>query len=326
MAPTHSKFPTPSDWSKAEDYLLPQQRTRVFLRGLRKTVGKGEVPEPLGPFGKRNLVDFLDHGLPPVDRSSLTTVMQKNLVDGVAKLKEMLASGDLRPTDLVVFPLDRAEGKVYKRRFSENIVPTLTTTNKYLFVVSLDFDLAEKDQKFFRFLSPTERMLLQGFSHQTLAGCSEALRIKGAGNAYPVPLMIAALAPLLKEVRAGLGALPPTHKSLMMKDAQDVRENFDKFMEECRVASSSQKNGARKKRRSAAAKPKAEAKGKAKAAKKKRGGKKEKKSAKADGKTKKKTIRKRPAGQPKRKTEKKKKLSVGHRSQNRFRWIESSSS
>lgn len=315
------------DWNvvtlKAEDYMLPQQRTRVFLRGLRKTVGNGQVPKPLDPFGKRKLVDFLDHSLPSVDKSILTTTMAKNLADGVNALQSMVTQGDLLKDDIMVWPLDRAEGKVYKRRFSKNIVPTLTTTNKYLFVASLDLEKKEKDRKFFRFLATSERMLLQGFDVSTLAGSSDALRVKGAGNAYPVPLMIAALAPILSEVRKSLGG-EPKQPSLPIKAATDVCQRFDEFMEECRLASSSKGKGAAKKRPAAKAKAakkkKAASKAKARATSaKKKNGKTKKKAGKTQNKK-----RKHPGTEPERKA--RKKSGLGHRSHSRHRWIRSSSS
>ncbi|CAK9077864.1 unnamed protein product [Durusdinium trenchii] len=223
------------DWGvvslKAEQYMLAQQRTRVFLRGLRRTVGKGTVPEPLDPFGKKPLVDFLDPKLPSVDKSTLTDVMRQNLIDAMAAINKMMKKGDAVSSDIIVFPLDRAEGKVYVRRFSKNIVPTLTTTNKYLFLASLDLEMPEKDRKFFRFLSSTERMLLQWFDADTLYDCSDALRIKGAGNAYPVPLIIAVVAPLLMEIRPNLGTVPRSSTSL---GAQDCSK-FDEFMEVAKV-------------------------------------------------------------------------------------------
>ena len=223
------------DWGvvslKAEQYMLAQQRTRVFLRGLRRTVGKGTVPEPLDPFGKKPLVDFLDPKLPSVDKSTLTDVTRQNLIDAMAAINKMMKKGDAVSSDIIVFPLDRAEGKVYVRRFSKNIVPTLTTTN--MFLASLDLEMPEKDRKFFRFLSLTERMLLQGFDADTLYDCSDALRIKGAGNTYPVPLIIAVVAPLLMEIRPNLGAVPRSSTSL---GAQDCAK-FDEFMEACKADS-----------------------------------------------------------------------------------------
>lgn len=73
---------------KAEDYLLAQQRTRVFLRGVRVSIGGNKVPEPLNPFGHKPLQDFLNPRLPPVDWSSLTPTMVTNLKDAIAALKQ----------------------------------------------------------------------------------------------------------------------------------------------------------------------------------------------------------------------------------------------
>lgn len=80
--------------------------------------------------------------------------MTKNLKDSVLAMTKMLEDGEAMEEDILCFPLDRAEGKVYARRFSKNIVPTLTTTNKYLFLASLDLSKHEKKRKCFRFLDP----------------------------------------------------------------------------------------------------------------------------------------------------------------------------
>ena len=142
------------DWSvitlKAKNYLLPQQRTRVFLRGIRY----GRVPPPLPSYGQRPLEQFLDDRLPSVDWDTLTECMKENLSSGVEELQAMVSDGVLDSEDIIVFPLDRAPGKVYKRNFSKNIVPTLTTTNKYLFLVT-DLHKEEGDRRFFRFLHPS---------------------------------------------------------------------------------------------------------------------------------------------------------------------------
>eukprot|EP00435_Cladocopium_sp_Y103_P026564 s2101_g6.t1 len=67
----------------------------------------------------------------------------------------------------------------------KNVAPTLTTTNKYLFVASLDLDKEHSKRKFFRFLHPSERMLLQGFPADVLDDASDALRVHGSGNCIP---------------------------------------------------------------------------------------------------------------------------------------------
>ena len=56
------------DWQvavlKAQDYKLGQQRSRIFIRGLRRVFG--EVPDPLAPFGSTPLTAFLNPLLPGV--------------------------------------------------------------------------------------------------------------------------------------------------------------------------------------------------------------------------------------------------------------------
>ncbi|CAK9082143.1 Modification methylase DsaV (M.DsaV) (Cytosine-specific methyltransferase DsaV), partial [Durusdinium trenchii] len=196
------------DWAvvtlKAQDYMLAQQRTRVFLRGMRTCFGMGIVPPPMATFGPRPLVEFLDFSLPSVDWSGLTATMTQNLKDSLEAMKTMLQTGEAKEDDILCFPLDRAEGKVYVRRFSKNIVPTLTTTNKYLFLASLDLSKKETDRRVFRFLNPKERMLLQGFPPNTLDGCHDALKVQASGNAYPVPLMMAVLGPIVKDIKEDL--------------------------------------------------------------------------------------------------------------------------
>ena len=157
---------------------------QVFLRGLRKSFG--EIPAPLQPPGGRHLREFLCTTLPAVDVSGLTSNMQRNLATAEAALKKLLEQNKFQPQDLAVFPLDRAEGKKFARQFTKNIVPTFTTSNKYLFVCSLhDLDLARDAREFCRFLHPTERLVLQGFPKETLQNSPETLRVKAAGNAYP---------------------------------------------------------------------------------------------------------------------------------------------
>lgn len=144
-------------WDKVElsacDYLLAQQRTRIFLRGLRTTIAAG-IPAPLSPFRRRDLSEFLDHGLEPIDTSTLTEVMRKNLEDAEKDVKKMVKAGTYKEGDIIVIPLDRSTGKVYQRKCTVNIVPTLTTTNRYLFITSVNKGNSKKG--FHRFLHPSD--------------------------------------------------------------------------------------------------------------------------------------------------------------------------
>ena len=198
------------DTLKAVDYKLAQDRTRVFLRGIRSTLcPSGAVPPPLPPFGHRVLTDFLA-SMPCVDRKKLTKCMAQNLKDSQEQLRKLLQEGRLVETDVVCFPLDRADGKTYKRHISVNRTPTLTTSNSYLFVSDMKVGLPDQKRTHFRFLHPHERFVLQGFNVEVAEqfASSQALQVKAAGNAYPVPLIGAAMAPLL----AAFGKLPRKEK------------------------------------------------------------------------------------------------------------------
>ena len=97
---------------------------------------------------------------------------------------------------------------------STNSAPTLTTRNQYLFVLQVK-EVVERvpdnERQWFRKLRDTERLTLQGFP-KTLA-----LDLKGktrfaAGNAFPVPVIVAMLHPMLEALSTsglGLASWPP---------------------------------------------------------------------------------------------------------------------
>ena len=216
---------------KAKDYLLPQDRTRVFLRGIRSGLCPDNViPEVLPAFGSKSLKEFLSPGIPSVNRGSLTSCMQKNLKDAQGQLKELFANGDLEESDIVCFPLDRADGKCYKRQICKNKVPTLTTSNSYLFVSDMNFSKPDHETDFFRFLLPQERFTLQGFpAFISSSFNSQALQIKAAGNAYPVPLIAAAVAGLLEKI--GPDDLPRVDKvDKALEDQPALRLRLEEAM------------------------------------------------------------------------------------------------
>ncbi|CAK0862797.1 unnamed protein product, partial [Prorocentrum cordatum] len=178
------------------DYGLAQDRHRVFLRGLRTRGSK--IPMPLPPFGERKLVDFLARGLPPTPRDSLTDQMRKNL-------SEYERSGEVVDDDVVCFGLDRRLASVYAAPITHNCAPCLTTKNRYLFVVRIgDLSLPYGQRTMCRWLTPAERFGLQGFAPNTVQHLSsEGLAVQAAGNACPVPLVIAAVQPMLQHLASG---------------------------------------------------------------------------------------------------------------------------
>ena len=182
------------------DYMRPQTRVRVFIRGLRRSVAES-VPPCLPPFGKCTLRNVLVHAWPTYPRWCLTQQHQKNLVDYEAISRNLYHAGKALLDDICVVVLNR-DSPFYMI----NQVPTLTCNNRYLFLISVADvinQVEDKSREFFRFLLETERLALQGFPPEAARDFpSDALIIKATGNAYPPPLIMAAAAPLIQAMGA----------------------------------------------------------------------------------------------------------------------------
>ena len=145
----------------------------------------------------------------------MTSHMHQNLKDMHINVKADLQAGILEGCDVVAFPLDRAQGKAYKQSYRKDICPTLTCNNKYLYVMSVrDMEKPDEEKEFARFLLPKERLVLQGFRADVYDKLpTESTVVKAAGNAYPVPLLMACLKPIVEEISKtndGLMARPPS--------------------------------------------------------------------------------------------------------------------
>ena len=78
--------------------------------------------------------------------------------------------------------------------------PTFTCGNKFLFVMLAD----PEEQRYFRFLIAPERYSMQGKPPEMCRWLGNVqLAFKASGNAYPVPLIIASLFPLLETLGPG---------------------------------------------------------------------------------------------------------------------------
>ena len=183
------------------DYKVPHNRCRVFLRGVRKIVCSS-VPAPLAPWGQRMLRDVLGKH-PPIQRKSLTHVQQANLRAYELEIRCKVANGKMQTSDVAVFAVDRTlpkDGGIYGATISKNYVPTLTCHNRYLFVASVGDVVARRadsEREFFRFLCGSERICLQGFRKELALDLDPSCQLKTSGNAYPVPLMVAVLQPVV---------------------------------------------------------------------------------------------------------------------------------
>ena len=89
-------------------YMCPQTRVRVFLRGIRRVVSSC-VPAPLPPWGSRPLREALARDVAPTPREKLSAPQQANLLvrdeiilssNPVANPKAKLNPINLSPEDL----------------------------------------------------------------------------------------------------------------------------------------------------------------------------------------------------------------------------------
>ena len=153
-------------------------------------------------------------------------------------------------------------------------------------------------------------MLLQGFPPNTLDGCHDALKVQASGNAYPVPLMMAVLVPIVKDIKEDL-LQPFPAEPLNSPRCVALCHDFECYMD--KFASQVQDSGKpQKMKRPAAAKSKANKDKKAKTMKK------------AVAKSEKKAVKKTQAKQ--KKTPKKAVKKQSKRVRPAYRWLSSSES
>jgi len=118
-------------------------------------------------------------------------------------IRERVAAGTLQMGDVVVISPDRSEAGEYSMAISVNVAPTLTTHNSYLMVMSVADvvnETADSDREFFRKLMDSERLILQGLPTDLLLTLPPGRAVFASGNAYPPPLIISAMQPMLMAV------------------------------------------------------------------------------------------------------------------------------
>lgn len=184
-----------------QDYKLPQSRTRVFLRGMPRALVTDMIPPPLDGnlLEPKTLQDCLIQGLPCTKRDSLISNRKKNLKNFEFQLRVARKKNELGATSIAVCSIDRSSEATWQSSIQYDRIPTLTTSNVFLFMISTDdLDAPDDQKKLFRFLHPLERLLLQGLPVQKGDKLgNEKLIVKAAGNCYPPVLVAAAIAPML---------------------------------------------------------------------------------------------------------------------------------
>ena len=114
--------------------------------------------------------------------------------------------GEVEGESIAVISLDRGEDRVYQPEIHIDVVPTLTTANRYLAVLSIQDvvdDTPDQGRLFFRKLCLCERLALQGFDPGLLVHLGD-LALKATGNAYPPVFIMAVLRPMLERCKATL--------------------------------------------------------------------------------------------------------------------------
>lgn len=183
--------------------ILPHDRHRIFFRGCRKMYCVEGLPPPLpAPARRLRLKDILTPELPNICRMDLPMGKRRNLLNYERQIRVIRSTqSDLFDDDTICcFSVDRALDKKWNSAIKIDTVPTLTTTNVFLFLVSVgDMHRDDKDRAFFRYLHPAERVALQGFPdvRSFTDTLSPHLVVKAMGNCYPPPLVYQAFGPVL---------------------------------------------------------------------------------------------------------------------------------
>ena len=157
----------------------------------------------MAPFGQVHIRSIL--GQFPPTRLRLCENQQQNVLDYEDTIRNMHSKGVLSDDDVVVVvvPVDRAVGTVYDQQITINKLLILTTKTSCQMVLSVGDvvnDVPDEDREFVRHVRNTEKLVAQGFPKTTHLHLSSALAQKAAGNAYPVQLIQAVLAPLLQKL------------------------------------------------------------------------------------------------------------------------------
>lgn len=165
---------------------LPHGRERLYICGRAKRLF-------LTPLPRRQPSDYQFPVIP------LRSLLASDLESEVGKLSDKMQANfrhfqEVHSTDpvgsIVVCDLTRAAGKVRAPISKTDVTPTLTTRNTSLWIFEVG------SEKYRRFLSPSERLMLQGFDARPIV---EAIRdsnkiVVAAGNAMSVPAVALTIA------------------------------------------------------------------------------------------------------------------------------------
>ena len=168
---------------------VAQNRPRVYIVGVRASamrralvMPRGKQPPPLNRF--------LIPGLPNTSRAALTCKQRRNLRSYLRRLLPQRQNKELRGTFAVV-RIDRKIDGGFRQDRVDDLIPTLTTCNRYLWLVSLGDGRRRPVTN--RLLHIKERAALQGFRRWPDMCGASCIRDSAAmfmlGNAMTVPVV-----------------------------------------------------------------------------------------------------------------------------------------
>lgn len=183
--------------------VLPINRERVFLYGLRRDCYTAELPRPLDLTGLQPVpgLSLLDMDLPCVLPGQLKHPSENNnLKLYEAFVKEEMAKRS-EPACFVCFHVGRSFNRVWKASLYFDEFPCLTCNNRALFLMSLwDIDEPPHERLLHRYLSNQERFRLQGLPPELVGTLERKTAEVVAGNAFPHQLVAAVSIPLLQSI------------------------------------------------------------------------------------------------------------------------------
>jgi site-specific DNA-cytosine methylase len=180
--------------------MLPQTRTRAWLRGIRKDVSLGHpMPAVLKLLPEVTLEQILDPSLPNRSLECISLKAKRNLIAYMSKVQEDTVTG--KAGNIAVVETHRAFGAKYGAVILYDRVPPLRASGCEYFLISVR-DVSEplEQRRFFRPLADIERLRLQGFPTEYAQELTSSMVKHGTGNAFAVPQVAAVALPLLKQV------------------------------------------------------------------------------------------------------------------------------
>jgi len=184
--------------------VLPVERKRVFIYGLRKDCFENIIPDPLPLLSLSPIraLDLLDMTLPNIVPGHFNTLSEKdNLAMYERRIEELLGKLGTTP-DIACVDLQRRFDRVWAPNINFDRFPCITTKNRSLFLLSMwDRDEKPGDRMLHRYLSLAERFILQGMRPEYAGFLQKHAAYNVAGNACPPPLVAVVALPLLESIR-----------------------------------------------------------------------------------------------------------------------------